>query len=138
VYEIITTKSYDHLPSGGDQKQIFGGIGQDHVQKAAANNRYNANQSTLDAEQAYKCVIPHCSGGHAVRRIGALAVQLLHALRAVVTAAAVLLTAFAYQRTKTLVIAAVFNPFVAASPDPRGVVNLNYRGGSVIRWAVCR
>ena len=59
-------------------------------------------------------------------------------LRAVVTAAAVLLTAFAYQRTKTLVIAAVFNPFVAASPDPRGVVNLNYRGGSVIRWAVCR
>ena len=33
----------------------------------------------LDAEQAYKCAIPHCSGGHAVRRIGALAVQLLHA-----------------------------------------------------------
>jgi len=43
--------------SVGDQKQIFGGIGQDHVQK-------------------------------------------LPILRVVVTAAAVLLTAFAYQRTK--------------------------------------
>jgi hypothetical protein len=26
-----------HLTSVGDQKQIFGGIGQDHVQKTAAN-----------------------------------------------------------------------------------------------------
>ena len=63
--------------SVGDQKQIFGGIRQDHVQK-------------------------------------------LPILRVVVTAAAVLLTAFAYQRTKTfsvwigvfLVVAAVFNPIV--------------------------
>ena len=63
--------------SVGDQKQIFGGIGQDHVQK-------------------------------------------LPILRVVVTAAAVLLTAFAYQRTQTfsvwigvfLVVAAVFNPIV--------------------------
>jgi hypothetical protein len=45
-----------HLTSVGDQKQIFGGIGQDHVQKAAANNRYKANQSTLDAEQAYNAL----------------------------------------------------------------------------------
>jgi hypothetical protein len=72
----------------------------------------------LDAEQAYKCAIPHCSGGHAVRRIGALAVQLLHAFARSVTAAAVLLSAFAYQRTKTfsvwirLFFAAVFNPIV--------------------------
>jgi hypothetical protein len=43
--------------SVGDQKQIFGGIGQDHVQKAAANNRYNANQSMLDAEQAYNALL---------------------------------------------------------------------------------
>jgi hypothetical protein len=50
--------------SGGDQKQIFGGIGQDHVQKAAANHRDNANQSMLDAQQAYECAIPYRSGGH--------------------------------------------------------------------------
>ena len=63
--------------SVGDQKQIFGGIGQDHVQK-------------------------------------------LPIFRVVVTVAAALLTAFAYQRTKTfsvwigvfLVVAAVFNPIV--------------------------
>src|SRR6516165_6076036 len=74
----------------------------------------------LDAEQAHKCAIPYRSGGHAVRRFGALAVQLLHAFAVVVTAAAVLLTASAYQRTKAfsvwiglfLVIAAVFNPIV--------------------------
>ena len=61
----------------GDQKQNFGGIGQDHVQK-------------------------------------------LPILRVVVRVAAALLTAFAYQRTKSfsvwiglfLVVAAVFNPIV--------------------------
>ena len=77
MHETTTTKSCGHAPFSGDQKQNFGGIGQDHVQK-------------------------------------------LPILRAVVTAAAVLLTAFAYQRTQTfsvwigvfLVVAAVFNPIV--------------------------
>jgi hypothetical protein len=88
--------------SVGDQKQIFGGIGQDHVQK-------------------------------------------LPILRVVVTVAAALLTAFAYQRTKSfsvwiglfLVVAAVFNPIVPLHLT-QGVVNFKYRGGSVIRRALCR
>ena len=35
------------LRLSGEQKQIFGGVGQDHVQKATANNRYNANHRCL-------------------------------------------------------------------------------------------
>jgi hypothetical protein len=35
MYETITTKSLTCHPVG-DQKQIFGGIGQDHVQKLGA------------------------------------------------------------------------------------------------------
>jgi hypothetical protein len=89
--------------SVGDQKQIFGGIGQDHVQK-------------------------------------------LPILRVVVTAAAVLLTAFAYQRTKTfsvwigvfLGVAAVFNPIVPLHLTRWSILNIAAGALFVGRFVVDR